>query len=102
LPRSRTSVTRVCWRHGVDVVVHEPGGIATEWGGIAADKLEKSSTDGAYAAQADAVASSLRSEANAKRSSPPSGPDGGRAVVGNHGGASRLRPSRMGRRALRG
>ncbi|WP_030326816.1 oxidoreductase [Streptomyces sp. NRRL B-3229] len=57
---------------GIDVVVIEPGGIATEWGGIAADKLEKSSTDGAYAAQAGAVASSLRSEANARRMSPPS------------------------------
>ncbi|MGW3820475.1 oxidoreductase [Streptomyces sp. NPDC005046] len=56
---------------GVDVVVIEPGGIATEWGGIAADKLEKSSADGAYAAQTTAVASSLRSEANAKRNSPP-------------------------------
>ena len=38
----------------------------------AADKLEKSSADGAYAKQATAVASSLRSEANAKRSSPAS------------------------------
>ena len=57
---------------GIDVVVIEPGGIATEWGGIAADKLEKSSTDGAYAAQAAAVASALRSEANAERNSPPS------------------------------
>ncbi|MFD8227258.1 oxidoreductase [Streptomyces massasporeus] len=56
---------------GIDVVVIEPGGIATEWGSIAADQLEKSSTDGAYARQADAVASSLRSEANAKRNSPP-------------------------------
>ncbi|GAA3886096.1 oxidoreductase [Streptomyces lannensis] len=56
---------------GIDVVVIEPGGIATEWGSIAADKLEKSSADGAYAAQATAVASSLRSEANAKRNSPP-------------------------------
>ncbi|SNX66019.1 short-subunit dehydrogenase [Streptomyces sp. TLI_55] len=57
---------------GVDVVVIEPGGIATEWGGIAADNLEKSSTGGAYAAQATAVAATLRSEANAKRNSPPS------------------------------
>ncbi|MEV4788690.1 oxidoreductase [Streptomyces tuirus] len=56
---------------GIDVVVIEPGGIATEWGSIAADQLEKSSTAGAYARQADAVASSLRSEANAKRNSPP-------------------------------
>ncbi|WP_438453298.1 oxidoreductase [Streptomyces asiaticus] len=57
---------------GVDVVVIEPGGIATEWGSIAADKLEKSSASGAYAAQAAAVAASLRSEANANRNSPPS------------------------------
>ncbi|AZQ40030.1 oxidoreductase [Streptomyces cyaneochromogenes] len=56
---------------GIDVVVIEPGGIATEWGAIAADQLEKSSADGAYGKQADAVASSLRSEANAKRNSPP-------------------------------
>ncbi|MFF4536948.1 hypothetical protein [Streptomyces aureus] len=57
---------------GIDFVVIEPGGIATEWGAIAADKLEKFSTDGAYAARAAAVASSLRSETNAKRNSPPS------------------------------
>ncbi|MGW2378037.1 oxidoreductase [Kitasatospora sp. NPDC001683] len=57
---------------GIDVVVIEPGGIATEWGAIAAAKLEKSSTSGAYATQAAAVASSLRSEANANRNSPPS------------------------------
>ncbi|MFC9506206.1 oxidoreductase [Streptomyces sp. NPDC057002] len=56
---------------GIDVVVIEPGGIATEWGGIAADKLEKSSSSGPYAAQATAVAASLRSEANANRNSPP-------------------------------
>ncbi|MGW2329267.1 oxidoreductase [Streptomyces sp. NPDC001700] len=56
---------------GIDVVVIEPGGIATEWGGIAADKLEKSSVTGPYARQATAVAASLRSEANAKRNSPP-------------------------------
>ncbi|MGW3598481.1 oxidoreductase [Streptomyces sp. NPDC005167] len=52
---------------GIYVVVIEPGGIATEWGAIAADKLEKSSSSGPYAAQATAVASSLR----AKRNSPP-------------------------------
>lgn len=44
---------------GIDVVVIEPGGIATEWGGIAADNL-------------DAVSKSLRSEANSNRNSPPS------------------------------
>ncbi|MEJ1091388.1 oxidoreductase [Microbacterium istanbulense] len=57
---------------GVDVVVIEPGGIATEWGGIAADHLDESSKGSAYKRQADAVAKSLRSEANANRNSPPS------------------------------
>ncbi|MGW6508308.1 oxidoreductase [Streptomyces niveus] len=57
---------------GINVVVIEPGGIATEWGSIAADKLEKSSSGGAYTAQTAAVAPSLRSEANANRNSPPS------------------------------
>ncbi|AZM48200.1 short-chain dehydrogenase/reductase [Streptomyces sp. WAC 06738] len=56
---------------GVDVVVIEPGGIATEWGGIAADHLRETSGTGPYAKQADAVATSLSSEANAKRNSPP-------------------------------
>ncbi|MEV6007846.1 oxidoreductase [Streptomyces sp. NPDC051976] len=56
---------------GVDVVVIEPGGIRTEWSGIAADHLEKSSTSGVYAGQAQAVAASMRSEAIAKRMSPP-------------------------------
>ncbi|UXM92187.1 oxidoreductase [Paenarthrobacter sp. JL.01a] len=57
---------------GIDVVVIEPGGIATEWGGIAADFVEETSGNGAYSAQAHAVAKSLRSEANANRNSPPS------------------------------
>ena len=56
---------------GINVVVIEPGGIQTEWGGIAAGKLKEASSDGPYARQADAVASSLSSEANARRSSPP-------------------------------
>ena len=57
---------------GIDVVVIEPGGIATEWGGIAAANLEKTSGSGPYKAQAEAVGKSLRSEANANRNSPPS------------------------------
>jgi NAD(P)-dependent dehydrogenase (short-subunit alcohol dehydrogenase family) len=57
---------------GIDVVVIEPGGIATEWGGIAADNLEKTSANGPYQRQAEAVAKSLRSETNANRNSPPS------------------------------
>ena len=56
---------------GVDVVVIEPGGIATEWGSIAADHLQETSGHGAYAARATAVATSLRSGANADRYSPP-------------------------------
>lgn len=56
---------------GVNVVVIEPGGIATEWGGIAAEHLRKVSGEGAYATQAQAVATSLGSEANATRNSPP-------------------------------
>ena len=34
---------------GVEVVVIEPGGIRTEWGGIAAENLVKTSGEGAYA-----------------------------------------------------
>lgn len=44
---------------GIDVVVIEPGGIATEWGGIAADNLDAVSKDSAYKRQADAVSKSL-------------------------------------------
>ena len=56
---------------GIDVVVIEPGAIRTEWAGIAADHLRETSGGGAYAAQAEAVAAAFRSEATAKRSSPP-------------------------------
>lgn len=56
---------------GIDVVVIEPGGIRTEWGGIAADKLRAVSSGGAYARQADAVATALTSESADRRNSPP-------------------------------
>jgi short-subunit dehydrogenase len=56
---------------GIDVVVIEPGGIRTEWSGIAADHLSKTSGHGAYGDQAGAVANSFTSKAMAKRSSPP-------------------------------
>lgn len=56
---------------GIDVVVIEPGGIRTEWSGIAADKVRAVSATGPYAPQGNAVADSLSSESNAKRSSPP-------------------------------
>ncbi|MGW0325580.1 oxidoreductase [Nocardia sp. NPDC003183] len=57
---------------GVNVVVIEPGGIRTEWGGIAADHLRKVSGDGPYSAQAEAVAASLGPQATVARlGSPP-------------------------------
>jgi NAD(P)-dependent dehydrogenase (short-subunit alcohol dehydrogenase family) len=56
---------------GIDVVVIEPGAIATEWGGIAADHLRERSGDGAYSAQARAVADMLSSESNRSRNSSP-------------------------------
>jgi NAD(P)-dependent dehydrogenase (short-subunit alcohol dehydrogenase family) len=55
---------------GIDVVVIEPGSIKSEWGGITADNVKKTSGAGPYKAQADAVVASVRSGAN--RSSPPS------------------------------
>lgn len=41
---------------GIDVVVVEPGGVATEWGQIAVDNLRKTSAKGAYADLADRAA----------------------------------------------
>ena len=56
---------------GIDVVVIEPGGIKTEWAGIAADKVRAVSGTGPYAPQGNAVADSLSSESTQRRSSPP-------------------------------
>lgn len=56
---------------GIDVIVIEPGGIRTEWAGIAADKVRAVSSEGPYAPQGNAVADSLSSESTQKRSSPP-------------------------------
>ena len=56
---------------GIDVVVIEPGGIRTEWSGIAAEKVRAVSSSGPYAPQGNAVASSLTSESTRRRSSPP-------------------------------
>lgn len=56
---------------GIRVVVLEPGGIATEWGGIAADGALKTSGTGPYAAQAMAIAGTLGSDAAAARNSSP-------------------------------
>lgn len=57
---------------GINVVVIEPGGIRTEWSGIAADHLEETAEGSAYASQIKAVANSMRSESTNNRQSPPS------------------------------
>jgi len=56
---------------GIDVVVFEPGGIKTEWAGIAADKLLEVSGNRAYASQARPMAESMVGETSRKRQSPP-------------------------------
>jgi NAD(P)-dependent dehydrogenase (short-subunit alcohol dehydrogenase family) len=56
---------------GIDVVLIEPGSIRTEWGGIAAANLRKTSGSGPYAAQAEAMAGSMDSESSDRRTSPP-------------------------------
>lgn len=57
---------------GIDVILIEPGGIRTEWGRIAAEKLLETSSDGAYSDQAKSVAEALASEEGDKRLSDPS------------------------------
>lgn len=56
---------------GIDVVVIEPGGIRTEWPGIAAEKVRAVSGTGPYAPQGNALADSIASESTRRRSSPP-------------------------------
>jgi short-subunit dehydrogenase len=46
---------------GVDVIVIEPGGIKTEWGGIAVDSLLKISGQGRYGKMATNFANMLNS-----------------------------------------
>lgn len=45
---------------GIDVIIIEPGGIATEWGTIAAEHLEKRSAAGPYAENALKVAKGMK------------------------------------------
>jgi short-subunit dehydrogenase len=60
---------------GINVI--EPGGIRTEWSGIAAEKVRAVSSSAPYAPQGNAVASSLTSETTCRRSSHPTrGHDG--------------------------
>jgi NAD(P)-dependent dehydrogenase (short-subunit alcohol dehydrogenase family) len=58
-------------RHGIQVVVIEPGPIRTEWGSIAADGLEQTSAHSAYRDQASTVARGLRGLDNSRLSSEP-------------------------------
>ena len=59
--------------HGIHVVLIEPGGMNTEWGGISADSLLATSAHTAYAAQATGVARMLRSVDQKRK--PSSSPD---------------------------
>ena len=56
---------------GIDVIIIEPGGIKTEWGGIAEESLLERSGNTAYQEMAQQLANLLRS-ANQSSTSPPS------------------------------
>jgi NAD(P)-dependent dehydrogenase (short-subunit alcohol dehydrogenase family) len=56
---------------GIDVIIVEPGGIATDWGLIAADNLKKTSGGGAYGEVAARAADAMhRRYAGAQLSDP--------------------------------
>ena len=56
---------------GIEVVVIEPGGIQTEWSGIAANNIEKVSGKGPYAPIAHAFSGLMESEAAIKMMAHP-------------------------------
>jgi NAD(P)-dependent dehydrogenase (short-subunit alcohol dehydrogenase family) len=56
---------------GIDVIVIEPGGIATPWGVIAAENLKKTSGTGAYAEAANKAAESTARMYRSNRLSKP-------------------------------
>ena len=56
---------------GIDVIIVEPGGIATPWGVIAAENLKKVSGKGAYAGMANEAADGLIKNYTGDRLSPP-------------------------------
>lgn len=56
---------------GIDVVLIEPGGIKTNWGFIAADHLERSGKDGAYAAATKKTAAGMRKQYSGSMMSDP-------------------------------
>ncbi|HWD06006.1 MAG TPA: oxidoreductase [Amycolatopsis sp.] len=57
---------------GIDVIVVEPGGIATEWGGIAMDHLAAVSGAGPYRELAGKLANGMTSERHTRLMSQPS------------------------------
>jgi len=57
---------------GIDVIIVEPGGIATPWGQIAADNLKKTSGSGAYAEAANKAADGMAEMYSGDRLSSPS------------------------------
>ena len=56
---------------GIDVIVIEPGGIATDWGVLAGENLKKASAKGAYAQNANKAADSLIKNYQGSRLSKP-------------------------------
>ena len=56
---------------GIDVIIVEPGGIATEWGTIAAENLKKTSGSGAYAEAANKTANGMADMYASNRLSDP-------------------------------
>lgn len=56
---------------GIDVVIVEPGGIATEWGTIAAEHLKETSGAGAYAEAANKTAAGMADMYAGGQLSPP-------------------------------
>jgi NAD(P)-dependent dehydrogenase (short-subunit alcohol dehydrogenase family) len=57
---------------GIDVVIVEPGGIQTQWGGIAVDHLRETSGSGAYAEAATKAADGIAKAYAGKQFSAPS------------------------------
>lgn len=57
---------------GIDVVIIEPGGIATEWGDISAENLIKTSGSNAYAEAANKTAKGMKEMYSSKKLTKPS------------------------------
>ena len=57
--------------YGIDVSIIEPGGIKTDWGFIAADKLAESAKGGAYEAAATKAAEGMRKQYSGNMMSNP-------------------------------